>query len=96
MGAVDGTPYQTQAIVMEPQTTIFLYTDGVTEAMTADKKMFGRQQILDEINRAIQARQVAPKALIERMTAAVQAFVGDTEQSDDLTMLAINYLGQRT
>ena len=96
VGAVAGTPYQTQAIVMEPQTTIFLYTDGVTEAMTADKKMFGRQQILDEINRAIQAGQVAPKALIERMTAAVQTFVGDTEQSDDLTMLAINYLGQRT
>ena len=94
VGAVAGTPYQTQAIVMEPQTTIFLYTDGVTEAMTADKKMFGRQQILDEINRAIQAGQVAPKALIERMTAAVQTFVGDTEQSDDLTMLAINYLGQ--
>ena len=94
VGAVAGTPYQTQAIVMEPQTTIFLYTDGVTEAMTADKKMFGRQQILDEINRAIQTGQVAPKALIERMTAAVQAFVGDTEQSDDLTMLAINYLGQ--
>lgn len=94
VGAVAGTPYQTQAIVMEPQTTIFLYTDGVTEAMTADKKMFGREQILDEINRAIQAGQVAPKALIERMTAAVQTFVGDTEQSDDLTMLAINYLGQ--
>ena len=96
VGAVAGTPYQTQAIVMEPQTTIFLYTDGVTEAMTADKKMFGREQIIDEINRAIQAGQVAPKALIERMTAAVQTFVGDTEQSDDLTMLAINYLGQRT
>ena len=96
VGAVAGTPYQTQAIVMEPQTTIFLYTDGVTEAMTADKKMFGREQIIDEINRAIQTGQVAPKALIERMTAAVQAFVGDTEQSDDLTMLAINYLGQRT
>ena len=56
--------------------------------------MFGREQILDEINRTIQTGQVAPKALIERMTAAVQAFVGDTEQSDDLTMLAINYLGQ--
>lgn len=94
VGAVAGTPYQTQAIVMEPQTTIFLYTDGVTEAMTADKKMFGREQILDEINRTIQTGQVAPKALIERMTAAVQTFVGDTEQSDDLTMLAINYLGQ--
>jgi len=94
VGAVAGTPYQTQAIVIEPQTTIILYTDGVTEAMTADKKMFGREQILDEINRAIQTGQVAPKALIERMTAAVQAFVGDTEQSDDLTMLAINYLGQ--
>lgn len=96
VGAVADTPYQMQTIVIEPQTTILLYTDGVTEAMTADKKMFGRQQILDEINRAIQTGQVAPKALIERMTAAVQTFVGDTEQSDDLTMLAINYLGQRT
>lgn len=96
VGVVADTPYQTQTIVIEPQTTILLYTDGVTEAMTADKKMFGRQQIIDEINRAIQTGQVAPKALIERMTAAVQTFVGDTEQSDDLTMLAINYLGQRT
>lgn len=93
VGAVADTPYQMQTIVIEPQTTILLYTDGVTEAMTADKKMFGREQILDEIKRAIQAGQVAPKALIERMTAAVQTFVGDTEQSDDLTMLALSYTG---
>lgn len=93
VGVVADTPYQMQTIVIEPQTTILLYTDGVTEAMTADKKMFGREQILDEIKRAIQAGQVAPKALIERMTAAVQTFVGDTEQSDDLTMLALSYTG---
>ena len=36
-------------------------------------------------------RQLAPKALIEGMTKAVHAFVGNTEQSDDLTMLCLRY-----
>ena len=83
--------YQTQTVALEPQTTVFFYTDGLNEAMDADFKEFGGDRILEVVNRAVQAGQVAPKALIERMTQAVHDFVGDTEQSDDLTMLAIQY-----
>ena len=68
---------------------IFLYTDGLSEAMDADNSMFGEERIFDETGRAIQAAQLSPKALIDRMTQAVHAFVGDTEQSDDLTLMAI-------
>ena len=83
-----------QETVIEPQTTILLYTDGLNEALNADKEKFGKERILNEANRAIQAGQLSPKALIEQLTLSVHQFVGDTEQSDDLTMLAINYLRQ--
>jgi sigma-B regulation protein RsbU (phosphoserine phosphatase) len=83
-----------QETVIEPQTTILLYTDGLNEALNADKEKFGKERILNEANRAIQAGQLSPKALIEQLTRSVHQFVGDTEQSDDLTMLAINYLRQ--
>lgn len=79
---------QNQAPV--PMTTLF-YTDGLNEAMDADNNEFGDDRILDEVNRAIETGQLSPKALIDRMTQAVHDFVGDAEQSDDLTMLVVLY-----
>ena len=60
-------------------------------AIQAKEQLFGDERIIDELNRAIAVGQLAPKALIEGMTKAVHAFVGDTEQSDDLTMLCLRY-----
>lgn len=94
VGAVPATSYKMQETVIESQTTILLYTDGLNEALNADKEKFGKERILNEANRAIQAGKLSPKALIEQLTRSVHQFVGDTEQSDDLTMLAINYLKQ--
>jgi sigma-B regulation protein RsbU (phosphoserine phosphatase) len=89
---MEDTPYLTQEIVIEPQTTVLLYTDGLDEATDADEKLFGNDRIIDELNRAIQDGQLSPKAVIDRMTQAVDAFVGDAEQSDDLTMLCLRFL----
>ena len=80
-----------QETVIEPQTTLLLYTDGLNEAIDADLEMFSEDRIFDELNHAIQDGQLSPKALVERLTQAVHDFVGDTEQSDDLTMMAIHY-----
>ncbi len=63
---------------------VFLYTDGLTEAKNADNQFFGQQRITD----IVAAFEGSPQELIETMTAAVHQFVGDYEQSDDLTMLA--------
>ena len=79
-----------QETVIEPQTTLLLYTDGLNEAIDADLEMFSEDRIFDELNHAIQYGQLSPKALVERLTQAVHDFVGDTEQSDDLTMMAIH------
>ena len=52
-------------------------------------EIFSEKGILEEANRALQSGRLSPKELIEGMAQAVHDFVGDTQQSDDLTMLAI-------
>ena len=90
VGAVRKATYQMQTTTIEPQSTILLYTDGLSEAMDADKQMYGRERIVEEVEQACQAGQYAPKTLIEQLTQSVHSFVGDTEQSDDITMIALS------
>ena len=66
---------------------LFLYTDGLTEAENARHELFGERRVTDLVS----TFKGSPQKLIETMTDAVHQFVGDTEQSDDLTMLAIKY-----
>lgn len=89
VGPLAKSQYQTQEVIIEPGSTILFYTDGLNEAMKANYKMFGIERVFDEVNRAILAGEFSPKVLIERMTQAVNDFIGDDEQSDDLTMMAI-------
>ena len=77
-------------------TTIFLYTDGLTEAMDATKAQFRMERVNDVAARALALQQHEPKLLISQMTEAVHQFVGDAEQSDDLTMMAIQYIKQQS
>ena len=83
-----------QTAVVKPQSTILLYTDGLTEAMNADHHMYGRDRIFDELRKSGQSCQHAPKTLIESLTQDVNSFVGDTEQSDDITMIALSWNNQ--
>ena len=87
VGILKNWKYTTQEVVIAPQTTIFLYTDGLTEAENDILEQFEEERIYEV------ARQTGgqPQVLIEKMTAAVDQFVGNAEQSDDLTMLAIMY-----
>lgn len=93
VGFFSDTEYVMQEVVIEPDTTILLYTDGVNEAMNAKEEMYGFERILDEVNHTIETSKLSPKELIDQLTQSVNNFVGDTEQSDDLTMLAIRRVG---
>ncbi len=83
--------YTSQQIMLPPQTSIFLYTDGLTEARNAEKEMFGKQRMNDVIRKAIEEGKTAPEQTIRMMAEAKNRFVNGNEQSDDLTMLAIKY-----
>lgn len=91
VGAIRKATFQMQTAVVKPQSTILLYTDGLNEAMNADHHMYGRDRIFDELLKSAQSSQHAPKTLIESLTQDVNSFVGDTEQSDDITMIALSW-----
>ena len=87
---LDSWKFTTQEVIISPQTTIFLYTDGLTEAENLSHEQFEEERIF-EVARQTEGQ---PQILIEKMTKAVEQFVGNAEQSDDLTMLAIMYTKQ--
>jgi len=87
LGIKSNWKYSLQEITIDPQTSIFMYTDGLTEAENVNHEQFQCQRIID----VLQQSEREPKTLIENMTDAVRDFVGTAEQSDDLTMLVIQY-----
>ena len=84
--------YSLQEAEIYTGTTILLFTDGLTEAMNADNAEFQMERITDVAVKALSQQQHEPHQLIAQMTDAVHQFVGDAEQSDDLTMMAIQYI----
>lgn len=88
--------YQGQDCTISRGTTLFLFTDGLTEAMNNQYQMFERERVIQEIQEVQKAKRKqgtqGVQHLLQAMTDKVQQFVEDAEQSDDLTMLAIKYV----
>lgn len=72
-----------------PGDTIYLYTDGVTEATNAENELYGEERLLHIMN---QNTNVSSQQLCEAVKADVDIFVGEAPQFDDITMLCLNYL----
>jgi len=88
VGVFDDFTYSMQETQIEPNSTIFLYTDGLTEAKNSQRKQFGLERVKEVLRNS---NSHLPKEILEKVTVAVHSFVKDAEQSDDLTMMAIRY-----
>ena len=88
MGVIAEFDYMMQQTRVEPETMIVLYTDGLTEAKNLDHKQFGLEKTLKVLKGCHDATATQ---LIQTLTKKVNAFVGEAEPSDDLTLLAIRY-----
>ena len=91
IGVVAGFEYTQQEVSIDSGTTIFLFTDGLNEAENYEHAQFGDLRIWNLAKLLLNEQRHQPKRMIDAMTNAVHTFVGDAEQSDDLTMLAIQY-----
>lgn len=91
IGAVDGIKYVNYEITLEPGSKLFLYTDGVPEATDAENAMFGMERLLDSLNGDPDA---SPRQTLSRVRGAVDGFVKEAEQFDDLTMMCVEYMGK--
>ncbi|MBQ4463893.1 MAG: SpoIIE family protein phosphatase [Eubacterium sp.] len=74
-----------------PGDTLFVYTDGVTEATDAHDELFGEERLTDALNVDPNA---IPKDLLHNVRAGIDAFVGEAPQFDDITMLGFRYFGK--
>ncbi len=91
VGLLDDQRYQAQETLLTPESTLFLYTDGLTEAWNEQHQMYGEQRMCEAVQ---QASTASVRELVEHLTSDVQRFVDGYEQSDDLTMLALRYTPQ--
>ena len=92
LGVMNGMTFEKQEMTVKPQTTIFLYTDGLNEAENIRHDQFGIERVMDLATSLVKEGQDQPTCIIEKMNQAVHVFVGEAEQSDDLTMLAIKFI----
>ena len=90
IGGMPGVRYKEYALQMEPGDKIFVYTDGVPEATAGSGEMFGAERMTAALNTCADGR---PEVILRRVRSAVDDFVGDAEQFDDLTMMCLEYKG---
>ena len=86
VGVFDGFEYQEETLQLEQGDTLVMFTDGVTEATNAAYEEFGVER-LDSILR--QQTDAGCQQMVEAVKTGIREFVGDAEQSDDITMLVV-------
>ena len=88
LAGIDGIRYKQHELQMHPGDTLFLYTDGVTEAMNAKKELFGEGRLQKYLNQHI-AEDVTQT--VKGLKTEIFCFTDDEEQFDDITMLMLKY-----
>jgi sigma-B regulation protein RsbU (phosphoserine phosphatase) len=90
-GVMEDTLYTTKSLTLSPGDTLFIYTDGVTEAMDSRQELYSEERLEDVMN---QCQGKSAEQIIRTVEGALKDFTGGAGQSDDITMLAMQYLGR--
>lgn len=90
VGIIPDWIYSQQETTLSPGTALFLYTDGLTEATRSDGELFREERVLTQLASLDENRSA--ERLVADMTAEVDRFIGNAEQSDDLTMLVLKWI----
>ncbi len=90
LGPLADARYRTERARLRPGETLFLYTDGVTEAMNPQGQLFGAPALCDALREVARA---APEIMVRHLRAVLMRHADTAPQSDDVTMLALTYRG---
>ncbi len=89
-GVSDTVKYSSCKMILRPDDTIVLYTDGVTEAENADHALFEEERLKQVLEKC---KGMEPRGICERIVEEVRSFASGVEQSDDITALVFKYRG---
>jgi len=87
-GLMEDVPYREQTLTLNPGDSIYLYTDGVTEALNPAQELFGDDRLYEILNRH-RAQAGEPETFVQAIYREVQAFADGEPQADDITMLYV-------
>ncbi|SEP98570.1 sigma-B regulation protein RsbU (phosphoserine phosphatase) [Lachnospiraceae bacterium NE2001] len=90
VGGMEGVKYKDYEVQLYPGSKIFVYTDGVPEATNSETVLYGVERMTEAINKLTEKN---PEGVLVGMREAVDDFVKEAEQFDDLTMLCLEYKG---
>ena len=87
---MDGVPMKGYEIDLDPGDRLFVYTDGVPEAINEKVEAYGTERLCDKLNTL---KNVPQQQALESVLRDIRNFAGAAEQFDDITMLGITYGG---
>ena len=90
VAAMEGMHFREHSFELHPGDSLFVYTDGVTEATNDRNELFGTDRMLAALNREPDAD---PRTLLQNVKQEIDGFVGDAPQFDDITMMCLHYTG---
>lgn len=94
LAGLEGMTYDTAHLTLAPGDTLYLYTDGVTEALNPEEELFGEDRLRAALNNP-QAIHLPVAQLLPYLRAALEQYARGAEQADDITMLGITYRGDQ-
>lgn len=90
LAGMEGIRYRKNEVQLEPGDMIYLYTDGVTEAVNTSEELYGEERLLGVLNGNADA---SVQTICEEVKVNVDAFAGEALQFDDITMVCLKYNG---
>ena len=88
LGLFEGFPYEGQECTLAKGDSLFLYTDGVTEAESITKELYSEEHLLDFL---AAYHQMEPAKVVDEVHHDIERHATGAEQSDDITMMCVNY-----
>lgn len=85
LGILDRVDSKQAEVVLDPNDCVLLYTDGISEGMSPEHKLFG----VDRITAAFESAPPTAQSVIDSINAALKIHIGVAKPSDDQTMLVI-------
>ncbi|MBS4984194.1 MAG: SpoIIE family protein phosphatase [Hungatella hathewayi] len=88
IAGMEGMKFRDNRVAINPGDRLFLYTDGVTEALNRKEELYGDDRLIETLNRP-EAREMSIDELVTYMKADLASYADGAEQADDITMLVL-------
>jgi sigma-B regulation protein RsbU (phosphoserine phosphatase) len=91
LGMKEDSTYEERSIQLHSGDVLFLMTDGFTEAMNANREIYGTERI-ERCIRNLSRQSLTAGAMLENISEEIRSHIGDAPQHDDMTMVVLKVL----